>query len=162
MIGRFTHHHVCCRRPLGVGKVLRRLVGAELAFSVDFHLASAHQLIPAAIAALPRAGVVFVNSAEYATLAAHIDLGELNTVVVSEGPREVTLLQRGRVAATMRPPHAAAVEVTGAGDTLAGTFLAQLAQGASAPDALRQAVTAATRATGVPGLPVGVQRRPHR
>jgi sugar/nucleoside kinase (ribokinase family) len=161
MTGRYTHHHVCCRRPLDVARVLHRLIAAELAFSVDFHLASAGQLIQAAAEALPHASVVFVNAAEFTTLAAHIEPSHLAAVIVTDGPGEVTLLQHGNTTATAQPPQTPAVEVTGAGDTLAGTFLAQLAHGASAEQALRAAVTAATQITEQVDLSIDANR-PHR
>lgn len=158
MAGQYTCHHVCCRRPLDPARVLDRLVAAELAFSVDFHLASAAELIRAAAAALSCASVVFVNAAEFTTLATLIDPARLAAVVISDGPRDVTLLRHGRTAATAQPPRSAAVEVTGAGDTLAGSFLGGLARGAGADEALRTAVTAATQATRAPGLAIGTRR----
>jgi sugar/nucleoside kinase (ribokinase family) len=161
MAGRYAHHHVCCRRPLDVARILHRLVEAGRVFSVDFHLASAHQLIKAAAEQLPQARVVFVNAAEFTTLATHIDLSRLASVVVTDGPRRATLLRHGRTMATAQPPQASVVEVTGAGDTLAGTFLAHLAHGASAEEALRLAVTAATHATRHADLDIGADE-PHK
>ncbi|WP_084965362.1 carbohydrate kinase family protein [Thermoactinospora rubra] len=142
------HWHVCCRRPLAVGQVLDRLVAMRRRFSLDFHLASATEQIKAAASALPYAEVVFVNAAEYRLLNGL----ELTHVVVSDGPRKVTLLRRGQVVGSETPAGGPVVEVTGAGDTLAGTFLAEILQGTSEPDALAAAVAAATRQTRCPGL----------
>ncbi|MFL6112623.1 MAG: PfkB family carbohydrate kinase [Catenulispora sp.] len=72
--------------------------------------------------------------------------------MVSDGPKPARALRRGRLAAQARPPHADAVEVTGAGDTLAGTFLAAIAAGAGDSAALRQAVTAAAEHIRTPAL----------
>jgi sugar/nucleoside kinase (ribokinase family) len=152
VLGQHPSYHVCCRRPLDVPVVLGRLVGAGIPFSVDFHLASAAVNMRAADAAIAQASVVFVNAAEFAALARVTDPGWLKAVVVSDGPRPVTMLRFGRVVASVLPPDASAVEVTGAGDTLAGTFLAACARGLGDQAALAAAVGAATEAVSGPGL----------
>jgi sugar/nucleoside kinase (ribokinase family) len=153
-IGRHGHYHVCCRRPLDVAEVLGRLARAGLAFSTDFHLASARELISAAAPFLPRATVIFVNAAEFTALAALTDPARLAAVVISDGPGEVTMLRHGHATVTIWPPGTSATEVTGAGDTLAGTFLASLARGLSDRDALQAAVTAAAQSIRDPGLAI--------
>jgi sugar/nucleoside kinase (ribokinase family) len=151
-IGHHGHHHVCCRRPLDIATVLARLTRDGLAFSTDFHLASAGELIRAALPFLPFASTVFVNTAEFATLAALIDPGRLAAVVISDGPREARLMRHGRITAAIQPPGARVVEATGAGDSLAGTFLAAQTAGLGDHAALRSAVFAASRAIQAPGL----------
>jgi len=153
-IGRHGQYHVCCRRPLLAGAVLGRLARAGLMFSTDFHLASATEMISAAAPFLPHARVVFVNAAEFTTLAALTDPACLAAVVISDGPGEVTLLRHGDAIVTIRPPQTSAAEVTGAGDILAGAFLASVARGLSDDDALRAAVTAAARSIRGPGLAI--------
>lgn len=157
VLGRHPSYHVCCRRPLDVPAVLDRLVGTGIPFSLDFHLASAAFIMPAADAAISRANVVFVNATEFATLARVTDHGRLKAVVISDGPRPVTMLRSGRVVASVLPPAASAVEVTGAGDTLAGTFLAACARGVGDQAALTAAVSAATEAVSGPGLVITAQ-----
>ena len=127
---------------------------AGLTYSADFHLASARDLITASVPFLPQATAVFVNAAEFATLRSLIDPGQLAVVVVPDGPREATLLRHGRITATIQPPGTSPVEVTGAGDTLAGTFLAGVTLGASDGDALRAAVSAAAESIREPGLAI--------
>lgn len=144
--------HVCCRRPLSAAAVLARLAGADMPFSADFHLASADTVLPAVRMVLPRAAAVFVNAAEFAILCQVLDPAELPLVVVSDACRPATALRHGHLAASAAPPPATLTEVTGAGDTLAGTFLAAAARGASDSDALRAAVAAATAAVARPGL----------
>jgi len=153
-IGHHGQYHVCCRRPLGVRAVLGRLARAGLIFSADFHIASARELISAAAPFLPQARVVFVNAAEFTTLTALTDPACLAAVVISDGPREVILIRHGDAAVTIRPPDTFAAEVTGAGDTLAGTFLASVARGLGDGDALRAAVAAAARSIRGPGLAI--------
>lgn len=159
-IGYHDAYHACCRRPLDVGAVLARLVAAELAFSADFHLASAGELIAAAAPYLSAAAAVFTNAAEFATLSQLVDPAALRAVVISDGPGPVTLLRRGRVTATIRPPHASQVEVTGAGDTLTGAFLAATARGLEDDAALRAAVSAATLSVQAPGLGIAGPQEP--
>lgn len=151
-IGHHGQYHVCCRRPLDAATVLGRLARDGLAFSADFHLASAGELIRAALPFLSVASAVFVNTAEFATLAALIDPARLAAVVVSDGPREARLMRHGRITAAIQPPGARVAEATGAGDCLAGTFLAARAAGLGDHAALRSAVLAATQAIQVPGL----------
>ncbi|MGI5292724.1 PfkB family carbohydrate kinase [Nonomuraea polychroma] len=145
--------HVCCRRPLDVREVLERLVMEGHPFSVDFHLASATEQITAAKTVLPHAEVVFVNAAEYRLLDDLVAVNELATVVISDGPGAVILLRHGRAISTEVPQGGPVAEVTGAGDTLAGSFLAKVLQGAAEQEALMSAVTAATHQARDPGLP---------
>ncbi|TDC91966.1 carbohydrate kinase family protein [Actinomadura sp. 7K507] len=144
--------HVACRRPLDTIQILRRLLELARQFSVDFHLASADEQIAAAQAVIPFARMVFVNTAEQQFLARHIDLATLPAVVVSDGPHEAVLRRHGTQTATAVPPTISTREVTGAGDTLTGTFLALTASGASDHDALTGAVTAASHRAASPGL----------
>jgi len=152
VLGQHQSYHVCCRRPLDVPVVLGRLVSAAIPFSVDFHLASAAVIMPAADAAIAHASAVFVNATEFAALARVTDPGRLKAVVISDGPRRVIMLRSGRVVASVLPPDANAIEVTGAGDTLTGTFLAACARGLGDQAALAAAVSAATEAVSDPGL----------
>lgn len=87
-------------------------------------------------------------------LAAAIDPARLPAIVVSDGPRPVTLLRHGQVVTAVHPPRATVAEVTGAGDTLAGTFLAATERGLGDTDALQAAVRAATMAIRNPGISV--------
>jgi sugar/nucleoside kinase (ribokinase family) len=144
VLGRHDCYHVCCRRPLDVALILHRLTSSACHFSADFYLASAIDLIPAVAALLPNAHTVFVNAAEFTVLSKAIDPACLPAIVISDGPRLATLLRHGQVVAKMQPPDAIVTEVTGAGDALAGTFLAATAQGLADVEALQMAVSAAT------------------
>ncbi|RSN45418.1 PfkB family carbohydrate kinase [Actinomadura sp. WAC 06369] len=108
--------------------------------------------MPAARTALPFAQAVFVNTTEHQILTRHIDSVSLPAVLVSDGPKTAVLRRQGVQAATAVPPPITAQEVTGAGDTLVGTFLALTATGADDHDALTGAVTAASRRAASPGL----------
>ena len=154
VLGRHDSYHVCCRQPLNVSLILDQLTSGSLKFSADFYLASAAALIPTAASSLPYAHAVFVNAAEFNVLRLAVDPARPRAVVVSDGPRPVTLLRHGHVAATSRPPGAAVAEVTGAGDTLAGTYLAAVERGLADADALRAAVNAATEAVRTPGIAI--------
>jgi sugar/nucleoside kinase (ribokinase family) len=157
VLGRHQRYHVCCRRPLNVAVVLGRLASAGIPFSVDLHVASAAVLAPAADAAIANARVVFVNAAEFAALRRVTDPGRLRSVVISDGPHPVIMLRSGQIVASTIPPKASAIEVTGAGDTLAGTFLAASAKGLGDQTALEAAVSAATEAVRDPGLVIAAQ-----
>jgi len=157
VLGRHRSYHVCCRRPLDVAVILGRLASAGMPFSIDFHLASAAAIMPAADAAIAHARVVFVNIVEYAALRRVTDSRWLRRVVISDGPRPVIMVRYGQVVASVLPPEASVIEVTGAGDTLAGTFLAARARGLGDQAALEAAVSAATEAVSDPGLVIAAQ-----
>lgn len=144
--------HVCCRRPLDIPPVLDALVRRHAAFSVDVFLPSAAESIEAALPALPHAQSVFVNAAEYELLAARIPPETLPAILISDGPRPARLLRHGRVVASATPPVITPVDVTGAGDTLTGAFLAAKAAGAPDLVAVRRAVAAASRHVARPAI----------
>lgn len=152
VIGAHSACHVCCRQPLDTPLVLDRLVAEGTPFSIDFHLASASVTMPAVQPALALARTVFVNAAEFAVLAHITDPATLGRVVISDGPHPAVVLRHGRVASSAMPPAVRAVEVTGAGDTLAGAFLAASARGLDDAAALTAAVSAATESVCRPGL----------
>ncbi len=152
-------HHVCCRRPLDVGVVLAELAGREADFSVDFYLPSAEPLIRAALPWLPASSTVFVNAAEYEILRTLMNPVRLREVVVTDGARTARVLEFGQVVAKVRPPERSARDVTGAGDTLAGTYRALRARGATVQHALVHAVAAAAEHVTAPPLPIPAPRR---
>ncbi len=153
-LGGRTRYHVSCRRPLDAQAVLSRLAREQTPFSADFHIASASALIKSTAPFLCQAEVVFVNAAEYSALTGLIDPNSLAAVVVSDGPRPVLLHRYGRRVAEVSPARIDPVEVTGAGDTLAGTFLARVTSGDPPAVALRVAVAAASLAVTEPGLAI--------
>ncbi|MFD7896953.1 PfkB family carbohydrate kinase [Streptomyces sp. NPDC059743] len=64
----------------------------------------------------------------------------------------------GRLTASVLPPPRSTREVTGAGDTLAGTFLALRAYGATPREALTGGVAAAAEYVSAPPLPIPAPR----
>lgn len=147
-------YHVCCRRPLDIARVLDVLVHAATPFSLDFFLPSAVESIAAAASALPMAHVVFVNAAEYDILTDAVSTRDLREVLVTDGPRPAQLIRSGRCVVRVTPPQVATVDVTGCGDTLAGTFLAARAAGFDDAVALEWAVRAASRHAAIPAIQV--------
>ncbi len=137
-------YHVCCRRPLDIATVLDALVLATRPFSLDFFLSSAAESIAAAAGALPLAQVVFANAAEYELLIDAVPASALRDVVVTDGPRPAQLFRSGRRVARTLPPRVDPVDVTGSGDTVAGTFLAARATRLDDAVALEWAVRAAS------------------
>ncbi|MGW2090079.1 PfkB family carbohydrate kinase [Streptomyces sp. NPDC001880] len=152
-------YHVCCRRPLDVAAVLDRLARDGTDFSVDFFLPSAEEMVRAAARWLPKATTLFVNAAEHRLLEQVIDSGALPEVVITDGPRAAVVRRFGRQVASAVPPPRPPREVSGAGDTLAGTFLAHRSQGATAAQALAEATAAAARYVAAPSLPIPAPRR---
>ncbi len=153
-IGRHSTYHVSCRRPLDAARVFAALAQGRLEFSVDFFISSAAQMITSLAPALKDAQLVFANAAEYRMLSAALRMDELAAVLVTDGPRPARLWRYGVEVASAVPPATEAVEVTGAGDTLAGTFLAAHETRIDDEAALRRAVTAASAHTFGPDLPL--------
>ncbi|MFI5743884.1 PfkB family carbohydrate kinase [Streptomyces anulatus] len=151
--------HVCCRRPLEVPAVLGRLAEFAADFSVDFFLPSAEAMIRAAAPWLPKTTTVFLNTAEYRLLEQVIDCGTLPEVVVTDGPQVAVVRSFGRQIASAVPPPQLPYEISGAGDTLAGTFLAHRSRGATAAQALVEATAAASRYVAASSLPIPAPRR---
>lgn len=147
-------YHVCCRRPLDIAVVLDALSRNGQPFSVDFMVSSAQQSIAAAAPLIHRADAVFVNTTEYGLLTAAVPARLLSRVIVTDGPRLVRLYREGRLDASVTPTSSTAIELTGAGDTLTGTFLAARASGQPESTALQWAVMAATHHTTTPGLTI--------
>lgn len=127
--------------------VLAELTAQGARFSVDFHLPSAGQLVPAAEPWLRKATTVFVNAEEYAILTAVTGRRPCGEVVVSDGPRNATVRWFGRPVHEIVPPRVPVRQITGAGDTLAGTYLACRAHLLLPAQALRRAVFAASMHT---------------
>ncbi|MFJ6574181.1 PfkB family carbohydrate kinase [Streptomyces sp. NPDC091292] len=152
-------YHVCCRRPLDVAAVLGRLAGNAADFSVDFFLPSAEAMIRATARWLPKATTVFVNAAEYRLLEQAIDCATLPEVVITDGPRAAVVRRFGHQVASAVPPPRSPREVSGAGDALAGTFLARRWQGATTAQALAEATAAAADYVAAPPLPIPAPRR---
>jgi sugar/nucleoside kinase (ribokinase family) len=147
-------YHVCCRRPLDITRVLDVLVRAVTPFSLDFFLPSAVESITAAASALPMAQVVFVNAAEYDLLTTAVSTRDLREVLVTDGPRPAQLIRSGRCVLRVTPPQVSTIDVTGCGDTLAGTFLAARTAGFNDAVALEWAVRAASRHATIPAIQV--------
>lgn len=144
-IGKYERLHVCCRHPLDVTTILGSV--SEKQFSIDFFVSSAREMIASAEKFLPLASSIFVNTAEYEVIQSVTDISVLNRIIVSNGRHAARLMCRGEVQAAALPPKVQTSEVTGAGDTLAGTFLALQAAGYDEAIALQEAVNAASEAT---------------
>lgn len=151
-VRRDGYYHVCCRRPLDIAKVLNVLAHPATPFSLDFFLPSAAESITAAASALPMAQVIFVNAAEYDLLADAVPTRDLREVLVTNGSRPAQLIRYGRCVARVTPPRVVSVDVTGSGDTLAGTFLAARAAGIHDTGALDRAVRAASHHAALPAI----------
>ncbi|GIF45228.1 carbohydrate kinase family protein [Actinoplanes xinjiangensis] len=146
------HVHVCCRRPLDPGPVLTAFVERRQPFSVDFITASAADMIEASAPFLRHARVIFTDINEYALLTAAVPAEDLPAVTVTDGPRPAVLYRYGEVAALTPIQQAETVEVTGAGDTFTGTFLAATLHGDPDTIALRRATQAATTRVTTKGI----------
>ncbi|MEU0221295.1 carbohydrate kinase family protein [Streptomyces sp. NPDC006265] len=140
--------HISCRHPLDVPAVLAALTERGCPFSLDFHLPSAPQLIRAAAPWLRHAATIFVNAEEHALLTHHAGPCPCPETVVTDGPRPARVVLPGCAQRPITPPAVPTVrQITGAGDTLAGTYLAHRARHLPPAAALDRAVQAASQHT---------------
>lgn len=135
--------HICCRTPLDALRLLPRALRRPFV-SIDFITSSIDRLLPAVLPWLPSTGAVFTSTDEHRLINRMCDISRLPLTVVTDGPRPAHVYRHGTLTASQTPPPTAAVEVSGAGDTITGTFLAHHARGASDADALHAAITAAS------------------
>jgi sugar/nucleoside kinase (ribokinase family) len=151
-VQRQGHYHVCCRRPLDPAPALARITQLRMPYSLDFYSASIADLLPRAAPFMGNAQIVFVNAAEAAALARTVDIARLRRVVISDGTAPARVLRHGRTIAIAEPPRVLAMDVTAAGDTLTGVFLAYQLARRSDDDGLTEAVRAAADSVRRPGV----------
>jgi len=92
---------------------------------------------------LEKADFIFINEEEYALLRATTSSLADKPVVLKKGPKGAMYMSPEETY-TFPAPKVKALETTGAGDVLAGAFLAQLANGLSIPLALENAIAIAS------------------
>jgi 2-dehydro-3-deoxygluconokinase len=126
-----------------------RAAGARISFAVN-HRPALRPSVPALAAAARAADLVFVSledaEAVFATdqeSAVVGTIGDGREVVVTAGGRGATVHWQGR-ACRLAAPEVLVVDAAGAGDALAGAYLAARMVGAEPPEALRQGVAAAS------------------
>jgi 2-dehydro-3-deoxygluconokinase len=126
-----------------------RSAGASISFAVNHRPALGCD--PGVVLAAARAAdVVFVSTDEAALLLETSDLDRVRERL-GPGPREIVLtagpngatVAAGAHVLTVRPPAVEAVDAAGAGDALAGAYLAARIRGAEPATAIRHGVAAA-------------------
>ena len=101
-------------------------------------------------AMMRHADIAFMNRTEGEIL--HDLIGEIPIVVLKRDAEGAELLERGARQAFVAAPSVSVVDVTGAGDVVAGTFLASLVTGKGAQEALSAAVHAASQSITKEGI----------
>ena len=147
--------HVCCRTPLNAGAVLRHaLLRRPATVSIDLIETSIVQKLGEIEPYLPAIDWAFLNEREYAVAAPFLAGAFVGRLVVTYGARGACVIEAGKVMIDVRasPAHSEVVDTTGAGDTLAGTFLGCLISGCNTRDALRRGVHAGTQAVTAAGV----------
>lgn len=135
--------HVSCRHPLNTAAVLAAAITDRPGrLTIDFIGSSLRHHLSAALPYLAHVDAVFVNEREYAV--AEPMLGECKftgLTVVTNGAHGARVLH-GADVVCLAPamPVCRVVEPSGAGDALAGGFIATLARGGALVDALRTGV----------------------
>lgn len=147
-LGDVTWLHTAAYDRAAAALLVRRCRAAGIRWSVDLEPATLDEGLPALSEVLTGAEVVFCNARALQMLDGHVarllDMG-VHAVVVTRGPDGASLLTlegQHTVAAAVRPHDV--VDTTGAGDCLAGSYVARVLSGDTRDDALRYAVTAAS------------------
>jgi sugar/nucleoside kinase (ribokinase family) len=138
------HTHICCRTPLHPSLILPRLVSMNTSFSLDFMVSSASQQIFQCRDWIKYAKCVFVNQQEYEVLEGLYPPQQIQMLVVTNGGGPIRIFHSGAETFHTHSLTQAFYDVTGAGDTLAGTFLVcHILQKEPLDVAMRKAVSAA-------------------
>ncbi|MFF0226362.1 carbohydrate kinase family protein [Streptomyces sp. NPDC004629] len=154
--------HTSCLHPEGAAVLAERARAAGIAMSIDLEpLALAHGM-DALAPALHGAAVVFLNertTAEIGDVHGFAARHRLRSVVRTGGLRGATLTYgSGEIA--VPPPTGRIIDTTGAGDCLAGVYIARALSGSDPHSSLRAAVASATYACGHLGAQGGYPDRP--
>ena len=119
-----VHHHICCRAPLNAAATLERLVAARIPFSLDFIASSASQQMSNCNMWIEFAECICVNRQEFQMLQEIYDVAKVKKLVVTSGSGPVVVFHYGKEISRHVCSEQEFYDVTGAGDTFAGTFLA--------------------------------------
>ncbi|MCB8877728.1 carbohydrate kinase family protein [Acidisoma silvae] len=157
-----SHIHTAIYGPSSK-QLIARAKDKGIAWSLDLEPATFPDGIETLRSAIDGAAVLFVNDRAAQAIGTDAMDGLFRmgaaSVVRTEGPRGATLFNRQGVVATATPPSLPIVDTTGAGDCLAGWYLAGLSRGETPPKALAQAVRAATIACGALGAQAAIPTR---
>jgi sugar/nucleoside kinase (ribokinase family) len=123
------HYHVSCRRPLRPGGLLSRIAGGGYPFSLDFILSSVSEQLADAKEWIADAEHIFMNSQEFEILESSYDLEDFETIIVTSGSQPVRAIRFGEVVLRQVCVRKDFLDVTGAGDTFIGAFLASQLKG---------------------------------
>lgn len=146
------HTHICCRAPLSPSSILPRLVSMGASFSLDFMISSASQQILQCKDWLEYATCVFVNQQEFEILKELYPLQQIRMLIVTNGSGPIRILCSGAENFNFHCSPQAFYDVTGAGDTLAGTLLVcYLLQKEPLEIAVKKAVVAVQKTLQIPG-----------
>jgi ribokinase len=154
--------HTSCLHPGAAAVLAERARAASIRMSIDLEPAALAHGTEALAPALHGAEVVFLNEqatesiGDLRTFAAR---HRLKSVVRTRGLRGAALTTGSGRIAVAPPPAERIVDTTGAGDCLAGVYIARSLSGADPLSALRAAVASATSACGHLGAQGGYPDR---
>ncbi|MFE7974343.1 carbohydrate kinase family protein [Streptomyces shenzhenensis] len=154
--------HTSCLHPEGAAVLAERARAAGIPMSIDLELLALAHGMDALAPTLSGAAVVFINEQTAAAIgdvpgfsARH----RLKSVVRTGGLRGAALTYGFDEIAVAPPPADRIIDTTGAGDCLAGVYIARFLSGADPHAALRAAVASATYACGHLGAQGGYPNR---
>jgi len=158
---KFSHLHTSCFGAAAL-PLVERARAHGLSWSIDLEPATFPDGITTLAGALDGAELVFVNDRAAAAIGAeavaHLFGLGVKAILRSRGPNGAELHLPGRAIAARPPEGLPIVDTTGAGDCLAGWFLAGRAQGLPVEKALGRAVNAASYSCGKIGAQAGFPR----
>ncbi|WP_338697942.1 carbohydrate kinase family protein [Streptomyces sp. Q6] len=154
--------HTSCLHPETAAVLAERARATGTPLSIDLEPAALGEGLPALAAALHGAEVVFLNEqtvARVGDVRAFAARHDLKAVVCTRGERGAVLTAGARETVVVPPPAGRMVDTTGAGDCLAGVYIARVLSGRDPREALRAAVVSATHACGHLGAQGGYPDR---
>ncbi|MGW3951143.1 carbohydrate kinase family protein [Streptomyces sp. NPDC004752] len=154
--------HTSCLDPEGAALLAERARAAGIPMSIDLEPVALAHGTDALAPALYGAAVVFLNeraTAEIGDVQGFSARHRLKSVVRTGGSRGAALTYGSGEITVPPPPAGRIVDTTGAGDCLAGVYIARSLSGSDPHSALRAAVASATYACGHLGAQGGYPDR---
>jgi len=127
-----------------------KLPQAIVSIDTDQYFFNQPELIPIIEDNFACADLIFTNRFEYQTLERVVKAHAFAVVKQDEGGAYI--LKKGKKVLSGPAPRVTAIDVTGAGDVFAGTFLAKQALGDNLEASLKQAITGASHSVTAEGV----------
>lgn len=122
----YDFYHVCCKNPLKSVFCIEKIIKSRKKFSLGFIKSSILKQISEIGENIYFADFIFINNEELDILKEYCDLRKINLLIVTNGSNPVRVFKNGFLQNEyICKPKKNVIDVTGAGDTIIGSFLGQ-------------------------------------